>query len=123
MTHDDVSRIERELGITVPEDYRALVTDYPAELWKHVSDFDLLDDPSGVIEINREVRTGDFYDLTWPEEYFAIGETRRGDYYCLDLSNDASPVIYFDHEAKAFLERAPSLQEWWPKVVEEYGGG
>ena len=119
MTHDDVSLIERELGITAHDDYRALVTDYPAALQKHAAASELLDDPARVIEINRAVRTGVFYDVTWPEEYFAIGETPRGDYYCLDLTNDSPPVIFFDHETQSFVERAASLQEW----IGKWGGG
>lgn len=120
MTHDDVSQIERALGITTPSDYRALVTDYPPELFQHAADFDLMDDPARVVEMNREVRTGPLYGVTWPAHYFAIGENGCGDYYCLDLSRSASPVIFFDHETRSFVERAPSLQEWWPMVVREY---
>jgi SMI1 / KNR4 family (SUKH-1) len=120
MTKDDVTSIERELRISVPSDYRALVTDYPPELFQHAADFDLMDAPARVVEMNRQVRTGPFYGVTWPAQYFAIGENGCGDYYCLDLSRSSSPVIFFDHEKRSFVERAPSLQEWWPMVVREY---
>jgi hypothetical protein len=120
MTHDDVSRIERELSITALSDYRALVTDYPPELFQPAADLDLMDDPECVVAMNREVRTGPFYGVTWPAQYFAIGENGCGDYHCLDLSRSASPVIFFDHETRSFVERARSLQEWWPMVVREY---
>ena len=120
MTHEDVSQIERELRITVPADYRALVTDYPPALFQHAPDFDLMDDPVRVVAMNREVRASSFYGGKWPAQHFAIGENGCGDYYCLDLSRSGSPVIFFDHEVRSFVERAPSLQEWWPMVVKEY---
>jgi len=120
MTLDDVSRIERELGITVPADYRTLITDYPPELFQHAADFDLMDASARVVAMNRQVRTGQFYGVSWPAHYFAIGENGCGDYYCLDLSRSLSPVIFFDHETRSFVERAQSLQEWWPMVVREY---
>jgi len=111
MSHDDVWQIERELGITAPGDYRALVTDYPPELFQHAADFDLMDDPARVVTMNREVRTGPFYGVRWPGHYFAIGENGCGDYHCLALSRSASPIIFFDHETRTFVERAPTLQE------------
>jgi hypothetical protein len=120
MTQDDVSQIERELGITVPSAYRALVTDYPPEWFQHAADFDLMDDPARVVAMNREIRTGPFYGVIWPSGYFAIGENGCGDYYCLDLSRSQSPVVFFDHERRAFVDRAASLQDWWPIVVREY---
>jgi hypothetical protein len=89
-------------------------------LFEHAADFDLMDDPARVVAMNRQVRTGPFYGVTWPSPYFAIGENGCGDYYCLDLSLSQSPVIFFDHERRAFSERATSLKEWWPMVVKEY---
>jgi len=120
MTHNDVLRIERELGITVPGDYQALVTDYPAELFQYAADFDLMDDSERLIAMNRQVRSGPFYGAEWPAHYFAIGEDGCGDYYCLDLTRSSSPVIFFDHETRSFVELARSLQEWWPMVIREY---
>jgi len=79
-----------------------------------------MDDPKRVIAMNREVRTGPFYDVTWPPQHFAIGEKGFGDYYFLDLSWSSSPVIFLDHETPSFVERAGSLNEWWPMVVREY---
>lgn len=49
-----------------------------------------------------------------------IDENARGDYYCLDLSRRSSPVFSFGHELRSFVERAQSLQEWWPMVIREY---
>lgn len=120
MTHDDVSHLERELGITVPADYRALVTNYPPELYQHAADFDLMDDVAGVTAINRELRSVGCWGITWPSHYFAIGEDGCGNYHCLDLMLSRSPVIFFDHETRSFIERAPSLQDWWPMVVRDY---
>ena len=55
MTLDGISRIEAALGITLPSAYKALVTNYPPELFQHAADFDLMDDPDRVIAMNREV--------------------------------------------------------------------
>lgn len=120
MTLDGIRQIESGLGVRLPNDYKALVTNYPPELFEHSSDFDLMDDPERVITINQELRTGPFYGIRWPEDYFAIGENGCGDYHCLDLSGRSPGVLFFDHETRRFEMRAPSLGEWWPMVVKDY---
>src|SRR4051812_32862681 len=110
MTLDGVSRIETALGITLPSDYKALVTNYPPQLFEHAADFDLMDDPERVIAMNQDLRTSPFYGVRWPEDYFAIGENGCGDYYCLDLSGRSPGALFFDHEIRRFEVRAPSLR-------------
>jgi hypothetical protein len=45
MTHDDVNQIERELGITVPLDYRAFITEFPPGVPNVVKGYEVLDHP------------------------------------------------------------------------------
>jgi hypothetical protein len=60
MTLEGVSRIEAALGIRLPDAYKALVTNYPPELFQHAAGFDLMDDPDRVIAMNRELRISPF---------------------------------------------------------------
>ena len=61
MTSDELDRVERELGIRLPHDYRALVLTYPAGLGASGPDYELLDDPIQLIAINRLFREQGFF--------------------------------------------------------------
>ena len=118
MTPDEVRWIELELGLDVPEGYRALVTAYPAELYDHVADYDLLDDPAEVVLENRDVREA--VGGEWPLDFFAIGHDGLGNTYCLDLAQSPPPVIFFDRGTRSFRLVATSLEAWWPELVRLY---
>lgn len=50
MTKDDITKIEVELGVSLPQFYIDLVTSYPPELSEtEAPDYGLLDDPETII--------------------------------------------------------------------------
>jgi cell wall assembly regulator SMI1 len=120
MTADDITQIERELGMSVPADYRALVTAYPANLPAEARGYDLLDHPSYIITENRSARRSTVHGIRWPDPYFIIGQDGSGGWFCLDTQRNHSPVIYFDHEDRSFREVAASLTDWLPMISALY---
>jgi cell wall assembly regulator SMI1 len=117
MTHGDVDQIERELGIKVPADYRAVVTNYPAP---DAAKDALYDHPTYVIDDNRRVREGPLWGVNWPTKYLVVGADGSGGIYCIEVERQQSPVIYFDHDDRSFYEEAPNLQEWVTRLINEY---
>lgn len=119
MTSGDLDRIERELGIRLPGDYRALLLAYPAGLGPSGPDYELLDDPAQLIAINRLLREEGFFGLPWPENFFSLGGDGFGNEYYLDLSKPTSPVYLADHEGSLYGEEWPSLQAWLTERLKE----
>ena len=124
MTEAGVRRIEEAFGARLPSDYRRLMMEYPRELLAcGASEMELLNEPSRIIAENLRVRSGteSFSLIDWPPRYFVIGETGSGDYYCLNMKRASSPVMLFDQFGIQFKEHAPSLDEWLPAILAEYG--
>jgi hypothetical protein len=119
VTADDLDRVERELGIRLPGDYRALVLAYPTELGSSGPDYELLDAPEQLIAINRRLREQGFFGLPWPAHYFSFGGDGSGNEYYLDLHKAPSPVYFADHEGSVYQEQWPSLQAWLTERLRE----
>lgn len=88
MTSDQLDRVERELGIRLPSNYRALVVTYPAGLGSSGPDYELLDDPEQLIAINRRLREEGFFGMPWPAHFFSFGGDGTGNEYYLELDRD-----------------------------------
>jgi hypothetical protein len=120
VTSDDLDRIERELGILLPTDYRTLMLTYPAGLGPSGPDYELLDDPIRLIALNRLLREQGFFGLPWPTHFFSFGGDGSGNEYYLDLSRQATPVCFADHEGSLYDEPWPSLQAWLAERLTEH---
>lgn len=119
MTSGDLDRVEHDLGIRLPSDYRALVLAYPAGLGAGGPDYELLDDASQLIAINRLFREQGFFGLPWPPHFFSFGGDGNGNEYYLDLRTEPSPVYFADHEGSLYAEQWPSLEVWLTERREE----
>jgi len=119
LTASDLDRIERELAIRLPANYRALVINYPAALGPSGPDYELLDDPQQLIDINKLYRAQGFFGMPWPEHYYSIGGDGSGNDYYLDLRVEQSPVYFADHEGSIYSEQWPSLDAWLAERVKE----
>jgi len=64
VTSADLDRIEQQLELRLPADYRALVLSYPAGLGLSGPDYELLDDANQLIAINRLFREQGFFGMT-----------------------------------------------------------
>jgi len=116
---DDLDRIERELGIRLPGEYRALVLTYPLGLGPSGPDYELLDDPGEIIAVNRRLREHGFFGMPWPAHFFSFGGDGSGNEYYLDLRKEPSPVYFADHEGTLYEEQWPSLDAWLAERLRE----
>ena len=74
MTPADVSRIENELGISLPEPYRRAALAFPVPELAGNSDTDFWDDAGQVIKLNTGLRRRGGWPEGWPKEMFAFGK-------------------------------------------------
>jgi len=120
VTHDDVKRIEKETGISLPQHYVDLVVNYPDELAEtEAPDYGLLDDPDEVIRANRDVREQGYFGEQWPLQYFIIGQNGCGDYYVILHEGTAFSVGFADHEIMACNRFANTREEFIEKLLKE----
>jgi hypothetical protein len=119
MVSEDLDRIERELGIRLPGEYRALILTYPMALGASGPDYELLDDPAELVAVNRRFREQGFFGLPWPAHFFCFGGDGSGNEYYLDLRKDPSPVYFADHEGTLYSEQWPSLDAWLAERLRE----
>jgi cell wall assembly regulator SMI1 len=119
VTSEDLDRVEHDLGIRLPSEYRALIMTYPLGLGPSGPDYELLDDADQLVAINRLFRQQGFFDMPWPAHFFTFGGDGLGNQYYLDLRKEPSPVYFADHEATLDGEQWPSLQAWLAERVAE----
>jgi cell wall assembly regulator SMI1 len=119
VTSDDLDRIEHELGIRLPSEYRALALTYPLGRGPSGPDYELLDDANQIIAINRLFREQGFFGMPWPPHFFTFGGDGSGNEYYLDLRKEPSPVYFADHENILAGGEWPSLEAWLAERVAE----
>ena len=124
-----LSELEELTGCLIPEYYRRLLADYPADLRNltraedgsdsegTVESVELIRDWADVLDINREVRScsvedPDGVEFCWPDSVLVIGENGEGDFYGLDLTGEYAGVLLFEHQAVQFEEITDSLDEF-----------
>lgn len=119
MTEQDLMRIERELDIHLPDDYRKAVLNYPIRADRGTSDSWLFDDAEALVELNAEYRQG-FGELPpWPAHYFIVGETDCMPYF-VDLTKSPSPVFSADHgNLQSLSTEAETLSAWVEAFLKE----
>ena len=120
MTDDDVDTIEKQLGITMPAEYRAFVRNPPAPFLKAFGGHELFMDPRIVVNTTGG-RRSELIDVCMPHEYVVIGEPGNGDFICLDLSQEPAPVVEYDHERGEFRTVAFSFESWVQKLSRPLG--
>ena len=125
VTSADLARIEAELGLQLPVDYRALMLSYPSFLREayynspvggRASDALLFADPDRVIAYNRGWRDDDFLlgendSRPRQDRHLIIGEDCGGNCWCVKLSGEDHAVWLFDHEDGSLVQSAASLAE------------
>ena len=100
MTEQDLARVEAELGVRLPADYRRVIATRGAELRgltyrpdgvepPHFEHGRLYLDPGELIGVNlgERGRGGTGYAFPrWHRTFVMVGTNGAGDYYCLRLS-------------------------------------
>lgn len=112
MDASELDRIENSLGITLPEAYRNVMTDFPSP-----------DDPFGytcllsteadeLISENSRLREKGFFRYRcWPDNFYALGWDGCGNYYFIRLDKQDETVYLADHEAPFDPESVHLLRE------------
>lgn len=119
MTEQDLMRIERELDIHLPDDYRKAVLNYPIRADRGTSDSWLYDNAEALVKLNREYRNGFSGLPPWPAHYFIVGETDCMPYF-VDLTKSPSPVFSADRgNLKWVSTEAESLPAWVNALLKE----
>jgi hypothetical protein len=67
----DLNRIESELGIRLPGDYRTAMLAYPVAVCAGNHDSEFWHDADRLIALNKELRAGRFAVKPWPAAFFA----------------------------------------------------
>lgn len=120
MTEEDVDRIERELNVRLPGEYRQVVCNFPIPADRGTSDSFLWDDPDALIELNCEYREGYAGLDPWPDSLFMIGDDGAACPYVLDLKQTPAPVLHLDHgQPDQVLEQFGSINEFVRQAIEQ----
>ncbi len=102
MTTSDFQRIERELSISLPSDYRSVMTAYPFPPESFSADCLLPDSVDRLLEISSERQK-------LPPNSFIIGDDSADEIYFLDVTRAHSPVFVFDVPSGNVREEFPSF--------------
>ena len=98
MTRDDITRIEFELGIELPEQYRQAVVPYPVPALRGNTEWMFWNDPNELIALNKRMREGERFREAWPPRFFALGEDGGGCSDAIDLEDPEYGVFWFDRQ-------------------------
>ncbi len=111
----DLEKISDALTIDLPDSY----CEFIEELEQYADASEYFDnaislDTNYIIELNEIISSAtniaglDF----WPEEYFAIGDDGCGNYFTIDIDEEDSPVLFYDHEADEFKQIDDTLNDF-----------
>jgi hypothetical protein len=104
----------------VPIEYLRFVADYPIlpDDFADVREREVFADVQKALVVNLEVRRRPPVDgAAWPDQYFVVGESGCGDWYCLDTSHSPAPVVCWNHETAAFEPTAHSLSAFLEHIL------
>ncbi len=114
----DIDRIERELDIELPEEYKSILLAYPFAHDSVVYEDDLFGDAATLISRNQESGQYGFMVHDWPSHYLVIGTDGAGNDFFIDLQAAGSAVYIADHEVTSKSKRleyrltAPSITDF-----------
>ncbi len=117
MSPDDFHRIERELQIVLPKEYREAMSPFPVTALAGNSDLDVWDDAERLIAWNRDLRGG---APSWPSTMFAIGHAGARSCFAIDCGAKQGSVWWIDAfviEAKESGVVSESFGTWFEDYV------
>lgn len=94
-TKADIETVERQLNITLPEDYKKFVQMYGGGYFAFTVVFSV--SPEGEWNILKQNR---FLDLLEKQHFLAVSDNQAGDYYGYKIENGLSEekLFVYDHE-------------------------
>ena len=92
MTEKDISIVESELNIVLPESYRTII--HEMKLQRTDIGHIIIDNPKKVIEVNRRLRkTGIYGSVPLRQEHFVFSYDKNGcEYHFIDTTQSDSDV-------------------------------
>ena len=120
MNKNDLDLLERFFDISLPDEYRSTMVNYPFEEDIGTINWSLWDDIDPLIKWNQEYRVGYGACPKWPKNYFLLGSDHDACPYALDL--DTGVVIKTNHGRLADepLEEYNSFSEFLNVLKKEY---
>jgi hypothetical protein len=122
MTDIDLDRIERQLDVTLPAEYRRMMLNFPIPVSTGQTDSALWDSVDSLIRMNQEYRRGFGGAQPWPKNYLFIGDDGTACPYLVDLTQNPSPVLHLEHgNPKIVLGHWRDVDEWMKQYLSEIG--
>jgi len=97
MTNNELSLIERSLGISLPNSYKKHLVPFPVPALRGNASCDLWDDAQSLIDFNRKLRTSFFGGPPWPAHWYFIGDPGSMCVNAIDLRTPTAEVSWVDH--------------------------
>jgi hypothetical protein len=107
MSQEELLAIERDLGVSLPDDYRQLLQEYGAAGFGELVQFQPLEGVAGPLAYFYGAKTGNqslakqikTFKGRMPETMIPIGDDGCGDQICLGIkAKERGKVYYWDHE-------------------------
>jgi hypothetical protein len=115
MTPSEISSIETQLKLKLPEPYV-----HAANAGRFCDP--IHDDAQSIVAINLSFRTGEYGDTNWRPSLVAFGHDGAGNCFCLDTESFDSGVYIRDHETLEVTREYDSfdafLHEWDREALE-----
>ena len=105
MTSSDFERLEKELKISLPKDYKSLMAAYPFQADSFSADCLLPDDADRLLELSSSQNK-------LPPHSFIIGDDSEYETYFFDTSRELSTIFAFDEQSGKVQERFPNLEAY-----------
>jgi hypothetical protein len=109
MREHDLVRLERELAIHLPRQYREFIVAYPFSRRSWAGDLGTPDDVDLLLDLNREKRE---LPSTLTGDVFFIGSDGKGVDYFMRLSDPACGVAAYDTGTHKVSAVAKSFNDW-----------
>lgn len=109
MKLEHFQRIEKTLGLSLPQDYReaVLLNNFPQGI-----EDEMFSDADRIIRENEKLRASGLPGREWPHHYFIFGGDHEGNGYYLDLSASPAPVYFVDRETGSTELEIETLGQW-----------
>jgi hypothetical protein len=115
MSPAQLEELERALGLTLPQEYRAALLEYPLPRDQHSTELWLCDDPAELQELNRGWRAEGH-----PPQMVLIGSDGGEESYVLDTSQAPFPVLAYSCETGRLEGCADSFAGFVDRQRREY---
>ena len=117
MREGDLARLERELAIRLPRQYRECMVAYPFSRISWAGDLATPDDVDLLLDLNREKR--ELPPTLTPRDVFFIGSDGKGVDYFISLSDPACGVTAYDTGTHKVSALAKSFDDWLSQLRAE----